>query len=426
MTSKQKFLFFLGQIGVMSLARFFFQWIIRFSTSPEASPLFSATAVGALLLGFRVFDGFTDPIAGSLSDIWVSKGKKRQKLLLYACVLPGIGLCLCFLPSIHLTEALRWILLISGMLLFFIGYTFYAIPYWSLISDYSNGDLSLRRDLSNLLGAGLLGATAIAFIISPFLVEACGYATSAVIFAIFATLGMVCPYFAAPDIQPHIQSTTSPPSSEFSALPAFKAAFADTRFLGTIILLGGSQMSLTIMTSAAPFIAVELLGGTEKDVSLLLGPLLAAAFPCFLFAPRLSKRYGWEKILLIASLLLGGVYCLCAGVGSAIIGTPFVTAALLFACAGPMIALLLALEGEAITVCAESAHGDAVSIYFGVFNLIVKILNGVAIFAAGYLAELSVSGDGTFAIRLMILCAGGSLFLGLGSYLTLQRRQNIK
>lgn len=74
-----------------------------------------------------------------------------------------------------MAPGLRWVLLCAGMFLFFVGYTFYAIPYWSLIDDYSAGDLRTRRTLSNVLGAGLLIATALGFAVSPTLVKRLGH-----------------------------------------------------------------------------------------------------------------------------------------------------------------------------------------------------------------------------------------------------------
>lgn len=421
MNRKQFYYFLLGQVGIMSLARFFFQWIIKYSTlETNSQHLFAASLVGAVLLGFRLFDGFTDPLAGALSDYWVSLGKKRKQILLYSLLLPGLGLILCFSPTAEMSNSLRWLLLVSGMFIFFIGYTFYAIPYWSLIDDYSEGDRAIRRKLSNLKGAGLLIATAIGFIISPFIVEKFGFFKTALIFAGFASIGMLGPYYAEPI---SLKKSFSQKSAvKFSAKQEILRALKGRRFIALILLLGGSQMSLTIMTAAAPFIAVELLQGNDSDVALLLGPLLCAAFPCFLFAPKLSKKFGWEKVLLISSLLLGIVYCLCAGVGVDIFYSEFATAMILFALGGPMVAMLLALEGEAITDCAKLSANGSVSTYFGLYNFAIKALNGVAIFITGILAALSQQSLGITAIRFMIFTAGGCLFLGIVAYMLVSTR----
>ena len=54
-----------GQLGVMMLTRYFFQWIIRFADTGKDSPggaLFTASLVGALFFFFRIFDAAIDPV----------------------------------------------------------------------------------------------------------------------------------------------------------------------------------------------------------------------------------------------------------------------------------------------------------------------------------------------------------------------------
>jgi len=64
------------------------------------------------------------------------------------------------------------------MFVFFIGYTLYAIPYWSLVDDYSRRadgtSSSQRATLSNVLCAGVLVATGVGFVASPNLVVSYG------------------------------------------------------------------------------------------------------------------------------------------------------------------------------------------------------------------------------------------------------------
>lgn len=83
-----------------------------------------------------------------------------------------------------------------------------------------------------------------------------------------------------------------------------------------------------------------------------------------------------------------------------------------------MVAVLLGLEGEAITACAEE-NGGGIGMYFGVYNLIVKGANGVAIAVTGILADLARGGD-PWMVKLMGMSAGGMLLLGLISYAALK------
>ena len=428
--------FTLGQVGMMMLARFFFQWILNFAASSPTQgdeTLFSAAAVGTTLLAFRVFDGVTDPLAGMLGDAWSRKGRPRQQLLWAAFLIPSLGVGLTFAPTHAMEVTSRWALLLSGMFVFFVGYTFYAIPYWSLVDDYAGDDPRARTRLSNLLGAGLLVATGIGFVVSPMLVDQLGFQGAAWTLAAVAAPLMTLPYFAAPDPGETAEASAEPRDARRDApsgaedpsrqgLESIKAALRDRDFIAVTILFGGSQMSLTIMTAAAPFIAVDLLGGSTADVALLLGPLLAAALPVMIFTPALARRVGWRGSVVGATALLACVYGGTGALGGTLVHSPLVTAAALFALGGPMIAVLLGLEGEAIAESARARAPDAVSVYFGVYNFVVKALNGVAIAGAGYLAEQARGDWGVAAVRAMSAAAGAVLLVGFAIYLVARVR----
>jgi hypothetical protein len=105
-------------------------------------------------------------------------------------------------------------------------------------------------------------------------------------------------------------------------------------------------------------------------------------------------------------------------IGADVIHSPMVSAAILFSLGGPMISILLGLEGEAITACAEE-EGAGVGMYFGVYNLVVKGANGIAILVTGILADLARGGD-PWMVKLMGMSAGAMLFVGLITYLILK------
>jgi Na+/melibiose symporter-like transporter len=424
MTFTKYLLFIAGQIGMMSLNRFLLQWIIQYSNMEDATGnvLFVAAAVGGTVFGFRIFDGITDPIAGTVSDRWVRMGRRRQTLLLFAFCVPSLGLILTFLPNHEMATSLRWTLLCAGLFIFFVGYTFYAIPYWSLVDDYSNGDEKRRRTLSNLLGAGIILATAIGFGLSPMLVSKLGFSTSAVIFAAAALVLMPLPFFAAP-ADSKKRKPALPSDRQPSLWDGMKIALQHRRFIAFTALFAGSQMSFTVMTAAASFIAVDLLGGNLKDVPFILGPLFAFALPCFFFVPAVSRKIGWEKGMMLGSVGLGVIYCISGCLGMTIIHSPIVTAAILFSFGGPMVALLFGLEGEGVVACARERGGeDTVSIYWGVFNFIVKSLNGIALFITGWLTTLSRE-HGSIAIRAMSFVAGACLLIGVLAYFIIKRSE---
>jgi GPH family glycoside/pentoside/hexuronide:cation symporter len=415
MRARSLILYGAGQLGVMLLMRFFMQWVLFFADEGKdtaAGPLFVAATVGLVLFAFRIFDGVTDPLAGTLGDRWVGSGKERRSLIWLSFLIPAVGLALVFAPNAAMAPTLRWILLGGGMFIFFVGYTLYAVPYWSLVEDYSAGKAETRTALSNSLGVGVLLATGIGFVASPALVERLGFFEGALVFATVGTVLMMLPYFAAPKGLKNAPSEQMPSMRETLA-----ASLTHRQFVAVILLFAGAQMSLTVMTSAAPFIATKLLNGTAGDVALLLGPFLLTAVPTFAFVPKLSRLYGWERATELGVIALAVAYIGAGFLGRGIIGSPMTTAMIVFACAGPGCAFVLGLEGEAIARCADSGKYKSVGIYFGVYNFIVKALNGLAIFLTGVLAGVG----NTLAIRAMPIFAGVLCLVGVLIYRTMKK-----
>ena len=279
---------------------------------------------------------------------------------------------------------------------------------------------SVAETLSGLLGAGIILATGIGFGLSPYLETKYGASQAAMMFAAAAMLLMPLPFFAAPKgFEPRKAKSDSTP--QLSLWAGMKIALQHKRFIGFTALFAGSQMSFTVMTVAASFIAVEILGGSTDDVPMILGPLLVVAMPCFFLVPRVSRTIGWEKGMMIGSLGLGVIYLASSLLGASLIGSPLITAAVLFGMGGPMVALLFGLEGEGVVACARERGGeDTVSIYWGVFNFIIKSLNGIAIAVTGVLVTLS-NEHGVIAIRGMSFVAGSCLLLGVVVYFLIKR-----
>jgi Na+/melibiose symporter-like transporter len=430
MSITRYFLFLCGQIGIMSLSRFLYQWILKYGDLDNSgTKLFPAITLGIVFFSFRVFDGVTDPVAGKLTDSWVRKGFQRRTLLWISFSLAPIGLALTFLANHSHSKPFAWALLTIGLLIFFIGYTFYAIPYWSLIDDYAEGNMKVRAKLSNLLGLGIVLASGIGFVVSGALIEKLGYSMAALSFGGISVFLMILPFFASPKKTNRIIKKNKPTEiqTESSSLwSGIAQALRHRRFLALIALFGGSQMSFTVMTTAAPFIATELLGGSVRDVAQLLGPLLGMAVIFFLLVPKIQQRFGWLRSMLYASIALSIVYACCGLLGKSLIINPLMTASVVFGLGGPMIAVLLGVEAEGVVDCAKEKGGESlVGIYWGAFNFVVKILNGIAILLAAILISYQESW-GSLAIRSMGFLAGGCLLAGVGFYYIIRPAERIK
>lgn len=425
-------LYLCGNLGVMTLVRFFFSWNLKFADRRGVGPnggeqvLLDASLVGLAFFLGRIFDGVTDPIAGILGDRWTAAGRQRRHLLWFAIALPPVSLVLLFAPAHSWTVAARWAAFLGGMAIFFTGYTFYAIPYWSLVDDYSAGHQRRREALSTLLGTGLMLATAVVGVISPLLIGRFGYLGAAMASAVVGGVLMVLPIFAQPpDARPVAALLGESLADRATLRRQLVEALRNRKLLAVFCIFSASQMAFTVVTFAAPFIAEALLGGSERDVAKLMAPFLATSLPFFAVTPRLVARLGWQKAVEIASLGLALVYAGTAALGSGLVGSPMTTAMLVFALGGPMAAVILALENAAVVECAAEVPGNRTSVYLGLFNFVIKAANGLATFLTGLLVSLSQRpGWRRPAVRAMGITAGGLLVLGVAAYYAIQPRRD--
>ena len=400
---------------MMLSARYFFQWIISFASTASIS----AATLGFLILGFRIYDAVTDPMAGHISDKLTKI--PRVRIMNYSVPIFALGLILCFLPNPEMQASTKWILEFLGMTLFFTGYTFYCIPYWGLVGDYAGPDINLSRTLSNLLGFGLLIATAIGFLASPALVSKFGYLNGAIIITMFSCCLMLLPNLCK--LPAERVATVAAEKGLFREIfSSLLQTFKQKNFLAVCILFVGSQMSLTIMTASAPFLVSKLLNGKTSDIAFLMGPMIGVAIPSFLLSQKLSKLWGWEKSVYRASILLACLYALTSLIGISIIGSPLLTASFIFSFSGIPIAVLLGLEAEAVSFCAMAENqGNKISTYFGAINFLIKTFNGIALMLTGILTDFSNQIGSNNPIRALPIIAGSCLVLSLVVSLLIKR-----
>lgn len=424
MSLAQRLCFLAGQTGVMTLMRFFIQWGVKFTDGKAPSAkgdiqgpvLFVAAAAGALFVVARFFDGLIDPLIGGWSDRWVARGRERRSLLVYSFFIAPVGLALMFSPTLDQPIALRWALLVGGLFVFFIGYGLYGIPLWSLVDDYGGEDGRERSSLSNLLGAGILLGVAIGSTVVPMATEKLGYGMSAIVIAGVSGALMILPYFSKP--RGGDRPLADPHAHDGVSLRRMLTTLKDRRFLAVLLMFSGSQMALTVVSAAAPFVCAALLGGSDGDVAKLMTPFLGGAIPCFALVPWFARRVGWERAMLYASIALSVVYLGIAALGKTVVHSPMTTAMILFGFGGPPVAVLLGLEGEAVAKCARASDPKSVSLYFGMFNLCVKALNGLALGLVSIVVTFAHDhpDDAAQATRVMGIIAGAVLFLGVGLY----------
>ena len=133
-----KFAYAMGEFPggyLTTLISFFF--LIYLTDFIKISPAWAGII---LFLGF-VFDGFTDPFVGYLSDNSKHRFGRRRIFMLASIVPLGLFLLALFnIPSffINSSEALKIVIVIIVYFVYIIFYTLYTTPYFAIINDMTD------------------------------------------------------------------------------------------------------------------------------------------------------------------------------------------------------------------------------------------------------------------------------------------------
>lgn len=128
LTIKEKFGYGLGDTASNIVFQMVANFMLIFYTDVYG---LSAAAAGTLLLTVRLFDGFTDPIMGSIADRTRTKWGAYRPYLLFLAVPYGVLACLAFItPDLGSTGKLIYAYITYGLLM--TCYTAINIPYGAL------------------------------------------------------------------------------------------------------------------------------------------------------------------------------------------------------------------------------------------------------------------------------------------------------
>ena len=128
--------------------------------------LIAPATMGVILLGARLWDAVSDPLAGNLSDRTRSRMGRRRPWLL-ASILPlAIGTWMIWSPPLGLegNGLIAW--MVAAVLVFYTAVTMFSVPYYSLGAELSPNYHERTRvfafqqglQISATLGAGVFAA----------------------------------------------------------------------------------------------------------------------------------------------------------------------------------------------------------------------------------------------------------------------------
>ncbi len=337
-----------------------------------------ATALGlgavGLLLGLaRLVDAVTDPLLGVLVDARLG-ARGRRWALPFALPLLALGMVALFHPP---ATAYPGAWLLASLVVVSLGYSLASIAYQALVADLHHAPHQRTRLAATREGIGLVGVMVAALL--PGLLaagdEQAGLAPFSLLFALLLLIGLALAWpFLRPTISRAVPTVERAPIDTKQALrrawgdPALRAVLA-------VLLLSAGAGALT--ATLFPFFVADVLAAPGRA-----GPFLAAYFAAgalgmpvwVVVGRRLGKPAAWQAGMLLSVVAFAGTAWLGPG------DEPYFL--LMCVVSGLALGADLAL---ASALLADLAHPDPErdpegqgGVYFGLWNLVLKLALGLA------------------------------------------------
>jgi GPH family glycoside/pentoside/hexuronide:cation symporter len=94
---------------------------------------------GVILLVSKLYDGFTDPLVGWLSDKHKSPSGRRRPFLLWGSLVCGLAMALIFTVPFHGDRPVVWLYVLLVNLIYTTGYSLYNVPHLAMATEMTGG-----------------------------------------------------------------------------------------------------------------------------------------------------------------------------------------------------------------------------------------------------------------------------------------------
>ena len=105
--------------------------LVVLNTSLAINP----TLVGLAMAIFRIWDAFTDPVMGTISDNFRSRWGRRRPFMILGAVLCAITFPLMWMMSAEWSSSTVFLYFVGAGLAYYTALTIYSVPYWSVVAE---------------------------------------------------------------------------------------------------------------------------------------------------------------------------------------------------------------------------------------------------------------------------------------------------
>jgi len=384
----------------------------------------SASVVGVVFLGARVWDGLSDPLAGYWSDRTRARLGRRKSWMLASAPALLLAAIAAWSPPRSLEGASLSLWIGVAVFAFYTAYTLFEVPHMALGAELTQH----RRDRVRVFGArqllrtlGLFGAFGLgASLLEDLATARTRLAALALVAGLATALSILWTVVALPRERPDY-AARGPVGSLRAARDVWRNR--DARVL--LFVYGVEQLGVGGIGVLVPFVVRHVL----RTPDLIAEMLLAYTVPALLSIPLwmwLGERHDKRRLWMIAMALSGVGFGLLLFIGEGTVGWMLAGALVAGTASGCGPTLGQALKADVIDRDELDTGERKEGAYFAAWNLVAKFASGVMIAAVGIALDLSgfVAGaelQSDAARRTMIFLTGGMPVIGFGIGLWLFR-----
>ncbi len=315
LTKRQMRIFAVGQLGWSTLSGIISAWFVTFYL-PTQNDIDSGavqfivpglviggflTVLGLITALSRVFDAVTDPLIASLSDRSTNKRGRRIPFMQYAAIPLSLVTVLLFCAPVEAISGWNIVWISVFIVLFYLFMTMYCTPYNALISEFGKTQDD-RMYISTAISLTFFAGTMLAY--TPFafagmLRGAVGFAWSyRICFIVLAVIACICMLVPTFFLKEKEFVDTKPSNANM-----FKS-------LGATFRNGNFRL---------PFFVKVSMKLDESFTMIFLGGMTVLSAAFYPIVPKLVKKFGKKKLVILGFLGLAVAYVISGLIG--VIGT---------------------------------------------------------------------------------------------------------
>lgn len=285
----------------------FAQWILYFYLPPESSglkPVMAPIFISLALVISRVVDMITDPVVGFLSDKINTRWGRRIPFIAVGLIPLVIFTIAFFYPPMN-NERLAFIYLAVIGSMFFTFYTIVGAPYNSLIPEIGQ-TTEERLNLSTWQSIFRLIYTAIAMIIPGALIKMLGKGDTligvrgmVISLCILVVLGGLVTVLLVPERKYSLGQ-----KSEANFKDTMKIVFKNKAFVNYLFGLLFFFIGFNNLRAIMNYFIEDIMGLGKGAITIASALLFGMSALCFYPTNKLSKKFGYRKIMLVCLVLL--------------------------------------------------------------------------------------------------------------------------